>query len=112
MERPLTQHITPGQSPLSLKEYEAKGGYVAVRTAITNLTPESVQQAVKDSGLKGRGGAGFNTGTKWSFVPMGTDAPRTKYLIAGLELPAPLPRGERCYNPFRSPKCQSLLDLR
>ena len=40
---------------------------------------------VKDSNLRGRGGAGFPTGAKWSFVPMGADAPQPKYLIANAD---------------------------
>ncbi|MDF2189084.1 NADH-quinone oxidoreductase subunit NuoF [Paraflavitalea sp. CAU 1676] len=85
MERPLTINIHPGQPPLNLKEYESVGGYAAVRKAVTNLTPQEVQQLVQESNLKGRGGAGFNTGFKWSFVPMGPDAPTTKYLIANAD---------------------------
>jgi len=85
MERPLTQHIHPGRPPFSIREYEMEGGYAAVRRALAGISPENVQQVVKDSGLKGRGGAGFNTGMKWSFVPMGADAPRTKYLIANAD---------------------------
>lgn len=85
MERPLTQYIRPGQPPLTLGEYEMKGGYAAVRKALAGISPEGVQQVVRDSGLKGRGGAGFNTGMKWSFVPMGKDASVTKYLIANAD---------------------------
>ncbi|CAN5539549.1 NADH-quinone oxidoreductase subunit NuoF [soil metagenome] len=47
----------------------ADGGYEAARKAITTLKPEEVVDAVKASGLRGRGGAGFPTGMKWSFVP-------------------------------------------
>ncbi len=80
-ERPLTKDIRPDRSPLSLKEYEAAGGYRALRKAIMEMSPSEVQKVVMDSNLRGRGGAGFPTGQKWSFVPMGDDAPRPKYLI-------------------------------
>src|ERR1700676_4292366 len=85
MERPLTANIHPGRPPLNLREYEMTGGYAAVRKALTGMEPKQVQQLVQDSGLKGRGGAGFSTGMKWSFVPMGPDAPSTKYLIANAD---------------------------
>jgi NADH-quinone oxidoreductase subunit F len=45
------------------------GGYEGARRAVTTMTPEEVVELVKASGLRGRGGAGFPTGTKWSFVP-------------------------------------------
>src|SRR5919112_3644314 len=85
MERPLTMHINPNRSPLNLKEYEQVGGYAAVRKALKELTPQEVQKLVQDSDLKGRGGAGFNTGMKWSFVPMGENAPHPKYLVANAD---------------------------
>ena len=44
------------------------------------MSPQELQQKVRDGNLKGRGGAGFQTGQKWSFVPMGPDAPHPKYL--------------------------------
>jgi NADH-quinone oxidoreductase subunit F len=47
----------------------ADGGYGAARNAITSIAPEEVTEIVKASGLRGRGGAGFATGVKWSFVP-------------------------------------------
>ncbi len=85
MERPLTQNIDRGREPLGLKAYEAAGGYQAVRKVLTEMTPEQVTKAVKDSGLRGRGGAGFPTGLKWSFVPMGDDAPHPKYLVCNAD---------------------------
>jgi NADH-quinone oxidoreductase subunit F len=83
MERPLTQHIRKDKQPLGLKEYEATGGYQAVRKILSGLTPPDVQAIVKDSNLRGRGGAGFSTGLKWSFVPL--DASKPKYLIANAD---------------------------
>ncbi len=80
-ETPLTANIRPGQEPLSLKDYERVGGYQAARKALSIMTPGEVTEVVKQSGLKGRGGAGFPTGLKWSFVPMGKDAPAHKYLV-------------------------------
>ena len=84
MERPLTKYIHPGCLPFDLREYEMTGGYSAVRKALT-MTPQEVQKIVQDSGLRGRGGAGFSTGTKWSFVPMDAKASHPKYLIANAD---------------------------
>ncbi len=83
METPLTNNILRGK-PVDLKAYEESGGYQGLRKALMK-SPEDLISIVKDSGLKGRGGAGFNTGTKWSFVPMGKDAPKEKYLVANAD---------------------------
>ena len=80
MEKPLTQHIKNDGTWLTLKEYEKVGGYQALRKALT-MKPEELTQMVKDSGLKGRGGAGFSTGTKWGLVPMGDKANYPKYFV-------------------------------
>ena len=84
MERPLTKNIRPGREPLSLKDYEKAGGYQAARKAL-GMTPQQVQDLVKASNLRGRGGAGFPTGAKWSFVPMGDNAPKVKYLVVNAD---------------------------
>lgn len=84
-EKPLTENIRSGQAPLNLKEYEQRGGYAAVRKVVKEMAPKQVQQMVQDSNLKGRGGAGFNTGMKWSFVPMGDQAAHPKYLICNAD---------------------------
>lgn len=83
MEKPLTQHIRPDGRSLSLKEYEKAGGYESVRKVLKELSPHAVQAVVKESNLKGRGGAGFYTGLKWSFVPMNTTS--KKYLITNAD---------------------------
>jgi len=85
LERPLTAHIRPGQPPLDLKQYEQAGGYQSVHKALKQLSPGEVTQTVKDSNLRGRGGAGFQTGPKWGFVPMGDAAPRPKYLVCNAD---------------------------
>jgi NADH-quinone oxidoreductase subunit F len=85
MEQPLTKNIRPGEEPLDLKAYEQAGGYQAVRKALQGMTPSAVTELVKASNLRGRGGAGFPTAQKWSFVPMGDDTPRPKYLIANAD---------------------------
>lgn len=84
MERPLTQHINMSKAPLSLKEYGALGGYQAMLKALKLMQPKDITQLVQEADLKGRGGAGFNTGMKWSFVPMDGNA-QTKYLIVNAD---------------------------
>src|SRR6266852_5185919 len=58
-----------------LDVYEAHGGYQATRKALTTCTPEQVVDMVKASNLRGRGGAGFPSGLKWSFLPKQTEKP-------------------------------------
>ena len=72
MERPLTHMIPSDGHPLNLAEYKNAGGYQALKKAL-GMTPQDVRDIVKDSNLMGRGGAGFPTGVKWGFVPMGDD---------------------------------------
>ena len=83
MEKPLSKNI-PFDGPLTLKAYEKAGGYQAVPKAL-QTAPADITTLVKTSGLKGRGGAGFPTGMKWTFVPMGNDAPHPKYLVANAD---------------------------
>ena len=85
METPLTKNIpTNGDGPLDLKAYEKAGGYESLRKAL-RMPPADITELVKKSDLKGRGGAGFPTGEKWSFVPVGADAPHPKYLVANAD---------------------------
>ncbi len=63
-----------------LKDYEARGGYEALKKILReNIPPEQVIAEVKKSALRGRGGAGFPTGLKWSFMPRQYNGP--KYLV-------------------------------
>ena len=66
--------------PLSIEEYMAFGGYSALSKALVSMTPEHVISEVKDSGLRGRGGAGFLTGLKWEFTSKAHG--EIKYIIA------------------------------
>jgi NADH-quinone oxidoreductase subunit F len=85
-ERPLTQRMRPDGSLLDMRSYEQAGGYQAIRKVLNGgMTPQAVTSEVKDSTLRGRGGAGFSTGLKWSFVPLGNDAPNPTYLIVNAD---------------------------
>ncbi|HLN77902.1 MAG TPA: NADH-quinone oxidoreductase subunit NuoF [Nocardioidaceae bacterium] len=66
----------------TLESYQARGGYDALRVAL-GMEQDAVITAVKDSGLRGRGGAGFPTGMKWGFIPQ--DNPKPKYLVVNAD---------------------------
>ena len=63
--------------------YRKLGGYTAVEKAIKTLTPDQITDEVKKSGLKGRGGAGFPTGMKWSFIDKQSE--KAKYLVCNYD---------------------------
>lgn len=83
-ERPLTKDMRSDGEALTLQEYERVGGYQGIRKAL-RMAPKEITDMVTKSNLRGRGGAGFPTGSKWSFVPIGKDAPHPKYLIANAD---------------------------
>ncbi len=67
-----------------LKDYEARGGYSALRKILAEgITPDAVIAEMKKSALRGRGGAGFPTGLKWSFMPR--QFPGQKYLVCNTD---------------------------
>src|SRR4051812_49150198 len=70
----LLRRILKKASP-SLDAYRADGGYKALEKAVREMTPEQVTQTVVDSKLRGRGGAGFPCGVKWTFLPKGHPGP-------------------------------------
>ena len=63
--------------------FRKQGGYAAVEKALKTMSPENVVDEVKKSGLRGRGGAGFPTGMKWSFIDKSTNNPR--YLLCNAD---------------------------
>ena len=66
--------------PWTMESYLKSGGYVALKNILNEkISPENVIEQVKTSGLRGRGGAGFPTGLKWSFMPR--NAPGQKYIV-------------------------------
>jgi NADH-quinone oxidoreductase subunit F len=72
-------HIKDGHT---LKVYQETGGYESLKKALTMSSDDIIQQ-VKDSSLRGRGGAGFPTGMKWSFVPK--ESAKPKYLVCNAD---------------------------
>ena len=89
MDKPITKNIQPYRAVATLADYQKTGGYQGLYKAITELQPKEVQQWVKDAGLRGRGGAGFSTGLKWSLVPReensDSDVPQTRYLVVNAD---------------------------
>ena len=78
----LLEHVNvPGIR--SLEVYRKNGGYASVEKALKSMTPDEVMEEVKKSGLRGRGGAGFPAGMKWSFMDRKSDKPR--YLVCNAD---------------------------
>ena len=66
----------------TIAAYKRNGGYAAIAKALT-MQPDEIIQLVKDSGLRGRGGAGFPTGNKWGFIPQGDN--KEHYLVVNAD---------------------------
>ena len=66
-----------------LDVYKQHEGYQAIETALKQMTPDQIIDELKKSALRGRGGAGFPTGLKWSFVPK--NSPKPKYLLCNAD---------------------------
>jgi len=69
--------------PVDLDHYIARGGFYGLDKALFSMSPEETLEEVKNSGLRGRGGAAFSTGTKWSFLA-GNPSP-VKYILCNCE---------------------------
>ncbi|HJQ07691.1 MAG TPA: NADH-quinone oxidoreductase subunit NuoF [Nocardioides sp.] len=79
---PVLTDIWDAEQSWKLSTYAGKGGYSALDKAFA-MSPDDVINEVKESGLRGRGGAGFPTGMKWSFIPQ--DNPKPKYLVVNAD---------------------------
>ncbi|MEY4330607.1 MAG: hypothetical protein RL609_1355 [Bacteroidota bacterium] len=78
----LLEHIdVPGIQTLNV--YRQKGGYETLKKALSSMSPDQIVEEVKTSGLRGRGGAGFPTGMKWSFLAKPEGVPR--YLVCNAD---------------------------
>ncbi len=80
--KPILLPRQPRTTRVTLDEYRASGGYAALTKALQTMQPADVTQVVKDSNLRGRGGAAFSAGMKWGFVPKG---PGPKYLVVNAD---------------------------
>jgi len=74
-EQVLFKNYRPDR-PATFEEYRKSGGYQALTAAVSGMSPGEVRKRVKESGLRGRGGAGFPTGIKWDSVPEHGHYPR------------------------------------
>lgn len=81
---PLTWRIRPDLQPVWIDEYRKKDGYAAVEKTLTSMSAADVINVVKNSGLRGRGGAGFSTGIKWGLMPTDSKYDR-KYLLCNAD---------------------------
>src|SRR6186997_88151 len=82
MEKVLLRNIGVPDSH-TLPTCRSRGGYGSWQKVVQSMKPEQLIEEVKASGLRGRGGAGFPTGMKWSFVPK--DSPKPKYVVCNAD---------------------------
>ncbi|MGQ9918537.1 MAG: NADH-quinone oxidoreductase subunit F, partial [Bryobacteraceae bacterium] len=78
----LRRFNSPREEPVWIEEYLRTGGYEAIRKALA-MEPEQIIDEVRKSALRGRGGAGFPTGMKWSFVDR--RSPKPKYVVVNAD---------------------------
>ena len=83
-DKPLTQNIIGFAGHTDFDRYESRGGYAAVRKTVGRTDPDAVLELLKEANLRGRGGAGFPTGMKWSFVPK-KEGNGHRYLVANAD---------------------------
>ena len=81
-KKPLTRAMRSDGEPLGIKEYEMSGGYEGLGKALRDMSPHDVIEEVTASNLRGRGGAGFPTGRKWSAVPPDDGSAPHRYVIS------------------------------
>ncbi|MET4868126.1 NADH-quinone oxidoreductase subunit F [Morganella morganii] len=81
---PLTWRLRDDHQPVWLDEYRSKNGYAGVERALKGMAPDEITNLVKDAGLKGRGGAGFSTGLKWSLMPK-DESMNIRYLLCNAD---------------------------
>ena len=101
MATPLTERMRSDGAAVSLRDYESAGGYRGLGKALA-LPPREVVETVIRSGLRGRGGAGFPTGQKWSFVPAEDDG-KPRYLVVNADEKEPGTMKDRLLMERRSP---------
>jgi NADH-quinone oxidoreductase subunit F len=75
----LLKRMVESPNSITFEAYQQQGGYAAWKKALTEMKPADVIEQVKQAGVRGRGGAGFPAGMKWSFVPKNINKPR--YLV-------------------------------
>jgi NADH-quinone oxidoreductase, F subunit len=83
MERKIILEHLEVKGIRSIEVYRSMGGYDSVAKALKSMTPDEITEQVINSGLRGRGGAGFPTGRKWSFIDKKSNSPR--YLICNAD---------------------------
>ncbi|HHN8389205.1 NADH-quinone oxidoreductase subunit NuoF [Morganella morganii] len=81
---PLTWRLRDDHQPVWLDEYRSKNGYAGAERALKGMAPDEITSLVKDADLKGRGGAGFSTGLKWSLMPK-DESMNIRYLLCNAD---------------------------